>query len=123
MTMRVLSGAQYARAFSPCSIIEVGVLEKKARTVQGLQGGQSRDSGKSDIHTRTRQTDTPFLVSVQKKALRGLGHIASTGSGGRFGSDGTVHIRRAAEVGKYMESSAQQNQPTNYRICIEESLL
>lgn len=67
--------------------MEVGVLEKNARVTQG----------------RTRQMVRPLLVSVQKKALLGLGQTSMIGSGGKLGSGGTVHIRRAAEVGKYMK--------------------
>lgn len=36
MTIRRLSGDQYPHTFSPCSTMDVGVLEKWARTAQGL---------------------------------------------------------------------------------------
>ena len=55
-----------------------------------------------DSRTRTRQIATPFLVSEQNKCFRGLGAIASTTSGGMFGSAGTVDSCCAADVGKYI---------------------
>lgn len=55
-----------------------------------------------NLRTRTRQIVRPLRVRVRKKAFRGLGQTVSIGSGDRFGSPGTVDIRRAAEVGKYM---------------------
>jgi hypothetical protein len=55
-----------------------------------------------NVRTRTRQTVRPLRVRVKKNAFRELGQMVSIASGGRFGSAGTVDIRRAAEVGKYM---------------------
>ena len=52
--------------------------------------------------TLTRHTVMPFLVSVQKRDLRGLETRESTGSGGILGSGGTVQIRFADDVGKYI---------------------
>lgn len=58
-----------------------------------------------NVRTRTRQIVRPFRVRVRKNAFRGLGQMDKMGSGGRFGSAGTVDIRRAAEVGKYMSGA------------------
>jgi hypothetical protein len=56
------------------------------------------------LRTLTRQTVMPFLVSVQKRDLRGLEIRESTGSGGILGSGGTVQRRFADDVGKYIQT-------------------
>jgi hypothetical protein len=108
MTILVPSGDQVTVEFSPCSSRDVGVRERYAKIADGyplrseVRWGISWQAMK---RTRIRQTARPFLVTVQKRDLRGLGERHTTDSGGRLGKAGTVESCLAADVGKYMPMS------------------
>jgi hypothetical protein len=104
ITILVPSGDQVTEEFSPCSTKDVGVRERYAKTAEGCQRSETSKSGwnLTQRHTRTRQTERPFFVSVQNSDFRGLGERHITGSSGRFGKAGTADSCLAAEVGKYM---------------------
>ena len=55
--------------------------------------------------TLARHIAIPFLVKVQNRDFVELGQSAITGSGRKFGRDGSVESLRAVEVGKYMSLS------------------
>lgn len=102
------SGDHHAAKFSPCSRMEVGVLDRYARAAAGCNDKavyfQRAPEGTMRPRTLTTHTAIPFLVTRQNKDLRGLGTSAMTFSGGRLGRAGMDASCRAAAIGKYMAS-------------------
>ena len=103
------SGDHHASTFSPCSKIDVGVLERSAKAAAGYASDRvtSDPEGARRPRTRTTHIATPFLVKRQKSDLRGLGTSATTFSGGILGRAGMDASCRAAAIGKYIVASAK----------------